>query len=171
MGTRKQLAVYPLGDRSGPRFDLLVYLPNHAPKPVPVFLGLNFNGNHSVHADPGILLSTRWMRAAPERGVIDNRATEASRGAASSRWPIERILARGYGLATVYYGDFEPDHAQGWKEGIRAALSPQGAETVWAPDAWGAIGAWAWGLSRALEALEHDPDVDGRRVSLLGHSP
>jgi len=170
LATRKQLAVYPLGNRSGPRFDLLLYLPNLAPKPAPVFLGLNFNGNHSVHPDPGILLSTRWLRAAPDRGVVDNRATEAARGTASSRWPIELILARGYGLATVYCGDFEPDHAEGWKEGIRAALSPQGAETVWSPDAWGAIGAWAWGLSRALDALEQDPAVDGQRVLLLGHS-
>ena len=170
VATRKQLAVFPLGDRSGPRFDLLLYLPNHATKPAPAFLGLNFNGNHSVHADPGILLSSRWIRTAPDGGVVDNRATEAARGTASSRWPVERILARGYGLATLYCGDLEPDHAQGWKDGIRAALSPQGAETVWAPDAWGAIGAWAWGLSRALDALEQDPEVDGGRVAMLGHS-
>jgi len=170
VATRKQLAVFPLGDREGPRFDLLLYLPNRAAKPVPAFLGLNFSGNQTILNDPAILLSKAWMRQANDGTVVDHRATEASRGKAAGRWPVARILERGYALATVYCGDFEPDHAEGWKEGVRAAISPQGARTEWKPDDWGAIGAWAWGLSRALDVLEMDPDVDGARVALLGHS-
>ena len=168
--TRKEIRAFPTGDRQGPFFDLLLYLPNRAAKPAPAFLGLNFGGNHTIHPDPGISLSTRWMRSGSEAGVVDNRATEASRGKASSRWPIEKILARGYALATVYYGDFEPDHAEGWKDGIRAALSPAGGATQWKPDDWGAIGAWGWGLSRSLDALRQQPEIDGRHVALLGHS-
>jgi hypothetical protein len=150
--------------------DLLVYLPNAAKKPVPVFLGLNFNGNHTIHHDPAIAVARSWVRNDPATGVVDNRATEKSRGSYSRRWPVELILSRGYGLATANYGDIEPDFPAGWKTGLRAALSPQGKDTVFKPDDWGAIGAWAWGLSRAMDYLETDPNVDASRVAVLGHS-
>jgi hypothetical protein len=167
---RRQVRVFPLGQGSAFHFDLLLYLPKQTDKPAPAFLGLNFGGNHTIHPDPGIALSTRWMRGSAAGGVVDNRATEAGRGTASSRWPVEAILERGYALATVYCGDLEPDHPEGWREGIRAALSPAGAQTEWGDDDWGAIGAWAWGLSRALDYLVADPDVDGQRVAVMGHS-
>jgi hypothetical protein len=168
--TRKQLTVYLTGRRDGPTMDLLVYLPNGQPGPVPAFLGLNFAGNHCVSTDPGITISKRWMRPSPENGVVDNRATEAARGSQATRWQVEKLIDRGYALATIYYGDLEPDHADGWKEGIRAALSPDGTNTVFKPDDWGAIGAWAWGLSRALDCLEQEPAIDARRVAVIGHS-
>ncbi|MCX7012315.1 MAG: acetylxylan esterase [Candidatus Sumerlaeota bacterium] len=168
--TRKEVAIYFKGDGRDPKMDLLIYLPNDAKGPVPAFLGLNFNGNHSISADPGITLSQRWMRPAKDGSVVGNRATEQSRGVEARRWPVETIIGRGYALATAYYGDLEPDFPEGWKMGVRAALSKDGAETQFAPDEWGAIGAWAWGLSRALDCLETDRAVDARRVAVLGHS-
>lgn len=168
--TRKQMTLFLTGDTNGPSMDLLLYTPNAATRPAPAFLGLNFYGNHTVHADPGIRLSTRWMRGVKDKGIVNNRATEASRGCMASRWQVEKIVDRGYALATVYYGDIEPDHAGGWTSGLRAALSPDGTNTVFRPDDWGAIGAWAWGLSRALDGLEKEPAVDARRVAVMGHS-
>lgn len=159
--TRKQIRIYPLGDRTGPRMDLLLYLPNATRKPVPAFLGMNFGGNHTIHADPGILITDNWVR--PGSGAINNRANSASRGQSSGAWPIEKILKRGYALATLYYGDLEPDWEQGWKSGIRSRFTNDHAT-------WGAIGAWAWGLSRALDYLEKDKQIDANRVALLGHS-
>jgi hypothetical protein len=167
LATRRQVRVLLDGREDGPSFEILLYVPNGATHPVPAFLGLNFGGNHTVHPDPAIRLSAAWMREGP--GVVDHRATEASRGTAASSWPVERILDRGYALATACYGDLEPDHADGWKDGVRSRIGP-GVSGRFAPDDWGAIAAWAWGLSRALDVLSKDPDVDGRRVAVIGHS-
>ena len=164
---RRQVRVLLDGTESGPGFELLLYVPRAARGAVPAFLGLNFGGNHTVHPDPGIRLSKAWMRAGA--GVVDHRATEASRGSAATSWPLERILERGYALATVYYGDLEPDHADGWKSGVRARIGP-GRRARFAADDWGSIAAWAWGLQRALDYLATDPDVDARRVAVIGHS-
>jgi (4-O-methyl)-D-glucuronate---lignin esterase len=189
LATRREVTVYFTGPKEGPQMTILLYLPRRAPKPVPAFIGLNFNGNHAVNADPGITLSRRWMSAGKNEGVVDHRATEEARGKSASRWPVEKILGRGYALATVYYGDIEPDYAEGWKQGVRAvfnvdgtlratqeaseaapAAHPSGAPPDASPEDWGAIAAWSWGLSRALDYLETAPDVDAKRVALIGHS-
>ena len=164
---RKQVRIR-FGDRpDGPHIDLLLYVPRERPKPVPAFLGLNFRGNHSICDDPEIRLPTSWMRKGP--GVTDHRATERGRGLAASRWPVERIIERGYALATAYYGDIDPDFDDGFRNGIHPLFYRKG-QTKPEPDEWGSIGAWAWGLSRILDHLESEPMVDARRVALLGHS-
>ncbi|HSW44183.1 MAG TPA: acetylxylan esterase, partial [Phycisphaerae bacterium] len=168
LATRRQVSVNFTGQPGGPGMDILIYLPGKAKNPVPTFLVMNFQGNHSVHADAGIKLSDRWMPA-KAAGVVNNRSTEASRGSHRSRHPIEKILSRGYGFATIYYGDLEPDHREGFKDGVRGATDKfEGGRRP--PDAWGAIGAWAWGLSRAMDYFETDSDIDSKRVAVLGHS-
>lgn len=162
-GICKEVRVYFSTDAE-PRMDILIFLPKDADGPVPLFVGLNFGGNHTVHADPQITLSERWMRSKTE-GVLDHRATEVARGKAASRWPVGRILARGYGLATIYCGDLDPDYDDGFQNGVHPLFDRQNIG-----DDWGAIGAWAWGLMRAMDYFESDEAIDHARVAVMGHS-
>lgn len=160
---RKQVTLR-IGDApNGPTLDLLIYLPKKAAlsraKAVPCFLGLNFQGNHTIHSDPDIRLCRSWLRN-------DRQATEASRGKAASRWPVEMILEQGFGLVTLYYGDIDPDFHDEFKNGVHA-LYPELQQRT---DNFSAIGAWAWGLSLVMDTLEDDPHIDAKRVAVIGHS-
>lgn len=164
---RRQVTVFFGADESGPQMDMLIYLPSEATEPVPLFLGLNFLGNQTITDDPQVRLSTSWVRDRDDGTVAEHRATERSRGIASVRWPIDQILARGYGLAVIYYGDIDPDFDDGFKNGVHSIYHQQ---TSPVGDEWGSISAWAWGLSRALDCLESFDEIDVDRVAVLGHS-
>jgi len=162
---RKQVSIY----LSRKRLALLLYLPAKATGPVPVFVGLDFGPNQGVSADPGIPLAGAWIQNKDTKAIELQPRQESSRGSAASRWQVETLLARGYGLATMYYGDIEPDIDGAMKLGVRAAYLKKGQEAP-GDDEWGAIAAWAWGLSRAADYLERDKEVDGRRLAVVGHS-
>jgi|688.fasta_scaffold00148_43 hypothetical protein len=147
---------------------MLVYTPQGKTQ-VPTYLGLNFQGNHTLEKDPTIRISTNWMRNRDNGSVVDNRATELGRGIDMPDWPAEMIVQRGYGLATIYYGDIDPDFDDGFQNGIHP-LFAQWAASQPAEERWGSIAAWAYGLSRALDYLQSDPLVDGGRVAVIGHS-
>lgn len=165
LATRKQVTVYFTQADTTAQLQLLLYLPNKVKGPAPVFLGMNFYGNQSVENDTAILINRHWMVKGP--GVTENHATEASRGAQASQWPLQMILSRGYGLATFFCGDVEEDNPEGWKTGIRTKL-----EHVLQirPDEWSAIGVWGWAMGRALDYLEKDPGVNAKQVIITGHS-
>jgi hypothetical protein len=111
-----------------------------------------------------------WMRPIRNSAVVDNRATESLRGAYAHRWPLAMVLERGYGVATFYYGDMEPDHIEGWRDGIRGYALKLADRTERGRHEWGALGAWGWGLSRALDYLETNPAADAHRVAVFGFS-
>src|SRR3546814_18614814 len=104
-------------------------------------------GNHTIHTDPGILICPK--KAGNERGMRVRR------------WPVEEILARGYGVATAWYGDIQPELPDTFKEGVNQLFFKPGQRKP-DPGEWGAIGAWEWGLSGAMDSLEQDKDVNYR---------
>lgn len=170
LATRKMVHISLAKHPQWAGMDVMIYLPNGLGKPAPVVCGLSFGGNHAVSKETDIPLSTRWMRESKDKAIVDHRATEATRGTESSRWPLEMIMKQGFALATAYYGDIEPDHPEGWKEGLRAALSPDGASTAWKANDWGAIGAWSWAISRMLDYCETDKAIDAKHAVVIGHS-
>ncbi len=125
----------------------------------PVLLALNKCGNQSVIDAPEVPLTTRWT----DPSCSDGGALV--RGVRASSWPIEAIVARGFALATFHESDAAPDDASaGFAEGLHPHFDLRG-ET-----AWGAIAAWSWALSRAVDHLETAPGVDPSRIVTVGHS-
>lgn len=156
--TRKEVGIYFTGDAEGPVLHLVAWLPNHIPK-APFFVGLNFMGNHSVHSDTGITVTDTWISLNPGK--------EATRALQADRWQVDTLIAHGYGLATAWYQDLEPDRVDGWRSGIRSKLAePLGIR----PTEWGALAVWGWGLSRILDWLETEPRADASKVVATGHS-
>jgi len=145
---------------AGQSVDVALFLPVSASeKPVPIFLGYNFNGNHTVFDDSSITLPQSWMRK-----TADHKAHEKDRGSSSGRWAIEKIVDANFGLATLYYGDVDPDFDDGFRNGVHSQLGvPSDSEAA-------SIGTWAWALSRVVDALETIDEVDTQRVAVIGHS-
>ena len=158
---RRQTTLYFTDDRSGPKAELLSYVPADAKGPVPLLLEISFSPNANVVDDPGIKPGEMWSR--------DKKRVPAPRGGAFGRVDVLPFLANGIGFATLYYGDIEPDFEGGIPFGIRGRYLKPG-QTEPAPDEWGAIAAWAWGLRRVMDYLETEPAVDAKRVALLGAS-
>ncbi len=161
--------VFLTGKKDGPKMNVLFYIPNDRKQPVPIFLGLNFSGNQAISNDLGITLGTIWRREGNSPVLVKDKATDKTRGAEARQWPLETIIKRGYAVATIYNGDLFPDHKDGLKDSIIPSFYRNG-QTAPAADEWNALGAWAWGLSRAVDYIEKDKELDAGRVILLGHS-
>ncbi|GEM_PF-195377 len=126
-----------------PAIEATLTTPADATGPVPVLVALTFNGPR--------------RRAAADPAHV----------------PPAVLLARGYGYATINYASIETDQSgRDSPPNItlvrRLALRP--GQTAMDPDDWGTIAAWAWGISRVIDYLETDPDVDATRVGITGTS-
>ncbi len=155
------------GPASAPPIHLLLILPNERKGPAPVFVGLNFCGNHAVVDDTQIAIPSQWIYKSCA-GVENDHATEKGRGSQANVWCPDLLVERGYALATFYNGDIDPDTAD-LTDGIHPHYLPSGQQQL-GPHDWGTIRAWAWGLSRAVDYLVAHPDIDKTRVCAIGHS-
>lgn len=140
-GTAKLRKVAGLmGDKAdGPKMHLAVYTPVSADKPVPVLLNITFGAAFGRGGPPG---------------GFDLTA---------------EVLGRGWGYATIGYGDIQPDRAGRWHEGVIGLTLKPGQDHP-EPDAWGTISAWSWGISRVIDFFESDKSVNAKQIAITGMS-
>lgn len=161
--------VLTIGEK-GPTWDLLLVVPNRRTAPSPVFVGLNFSGNHAIVNDPAMAIPAAWMRQGRTDDVVNNRATEKGRGKAVKTWALEQSIDRGYAVATVYYGDIFPDKPD-FNDGLFPRFNtPQPGQKSPGDTGSGAIAMWAWGIHRIIDYLVTVPELDPSRVCVTGHS-
>lgn len=141
LGLRKVVRIYLDADQAH-WFDVLIHLPKDAAGPVPMFVGLNFKGNDAT---------------------LDERA--------DFRWPYELVLKAGMGVATAWRDSIEPDGKDSRLAEAEGVCRDGGVRSWYNKDGdWGAISAWAWGLSRIVDYLETDEAYDTDRLAVIGHS-
>lgn len=157
---RRQVTIHFTQDKAGPSMDLLIYLPAAAGKPVPLLLNLGFGANNTMVNDPNVKVGTMFDRK-------QNQRIPMTRGFGGTN--VLPILEKGFGFATFNYGDVDPDAPGAIAHGVRKLYLKEG-QTEPAPDEWGSIAAWAWGISRAIDYFETDQDVDAKRIAITGIS-
>lgn len=79
----------------------------------------------------------------------------------------EQLLSRGWGYSIIVPGSIQADNGAGLRRGI-IGLVNKGQPRK--PDDWGALRAWAWGASKAIDYFETDKDVDAKRLAIEGIS-
>ncbi len=79
----------------------------------------------------------------------------------------QQVLSRGWGYAILLPNTVQADNGAGLTQGIIGLMNKGHTRK---PDDWGALRAWAWGASSALDYFETDKSVDARQVGIEGHS-
>jgi hypothetical protein len=142
-------------DHGTAAFNVLLVTPSDAGGPLPVFIGLNFFGNHTLHPAPFI-----------QEGPLPDGVKPLARGERAERFQLDAVTSAGFAMLTASRMEIAPDTVDQWQDGV-AALFPKNAagrtET-------GAIGLWAWALSRMLDHAAAHPLVDDSRAVVFGHS-
>lgn len=131
--------------------DLTVATPANAPGPVPVIMEFGFNFR---------------PRTAPAATATPVRQQGSAPRPSGPTWQ-EQCLEAGWGYAILVPGSIQADNGAGLRSGI-IGLTNKGQYRK--PDDWGALRAWAWGASRALDYFETDKLVDAKKVGIEGLS-
>ena len=131
--------------------------PAAANGPVPVVMEFGFGfGPGGGRGGRGI---------APGRGGFGGRGLGPPGGGGPS-WQ-QQVLAKGWGYATISPNSIQADNGAGLTRGIIGLCNKGQPRKV---DDWGALRAWAWGASRALDYFETDKAVDAKQVGITGLS-
>jgi hypothetical protein len=137
---------------------LTLTTPADAKGPVPVMMEFGFGGFGPRPGGPGAAAKKAMPKATTKGGGAIGRF--------GPPWqPL--VLAKGWGYAIVVPNSIQADNGAGLTRGI-IGLCNKGQPRK--PDDWGALRAWAWGASRALDYFETDHAVDAKQVGIEGLS-
>jgi hypothetical protein len=143
----KKLAGH-MGSPDGPSIDVTLYTPANAKGPVPVLTNLTF----------GFSFGGRGRRGMRDTGGAPVPGSPAY------------LIGHGYGYATINYSSIETDQSGQPNVNIARKLALTPGQEAPAPDEWGTIAAWAWGISRLMDYYETNPAVDAKRIAITGTS-
>ncbi|HEX4055694.1 MAG TPA: hypothetical protein VHX86_15630 [Tepidisphaeraceae bacterium] len=138
--------------------ELTLTTPANATGPVPVMM--QFNGGP-------FLFGRRRPGTRPGMTTRPAGARFGGFGAPSGPTWQQQVLAKGWGYATINTSTIQADNGAGLTSGIIGLVNKGQPRAL---DDWGALAAWAWGGSRALDYFETDPAVDAKEVGIEGHS-
>lgn len=137
------------------------------PGPHPLIVVENFCGNRAAFMGDERIAAPNAVMPANCEDTAWFPLLQAVWGAHTFAPPFEQVLARGYALALIHPGEIVDDSREA---GLRALEAVVGPEAFGRPDRPGAVAAWAWAYSDALDALEADPRFDPARQAVWGHS-
>jgi hypothetical protein len=143
--------------------DLSLTTPANAAGPVPVMLEFGVDWSRFL---AGL---SRTNRFGGTNGFAGCGGTNRVRGFGAFGGPDWRqlVISNGWGYAIIIPTSYQADNGAGLTKGI-IGLCNKGQPRK--PDDWGALRAWAWGASRALDYFETDPAVDAKQVGIEGLS-
>ena len=148
---------------------LLLYIPAHVKGQVPCFFGLNFVGNTDTTAEAEVTFHPFVRYQAEFAWHADRRVDENDRGAHAYRWEFEKVLRAGFATATMCCFDIYPDHPDGFEKSVMPLF--YSAELWNSPQRpSGAVSAWAWGISRAIDCLLTQPEISPDKIIVHGLS-
>ena len=134
---------------------LTLTTPAEATDPVPVIMEFGFGAFRGRPPTPG---STAKVPKAASKG--------APMGGGEPTWQ-QQVIAKGWGYAVIVPGSIQADNGAGLTQGIIGLCNKGQPRKL---DDWGALRAWAWGASRALDYFETDKAVDAKQVGIEGLS-
>lgn len=132
---------------ANPSINLTMFTPSKATGPVPIIM---------------VLVAGPGGYGAPRPGTASGNQPDPPPGS-----PLYQLLAIGWGFATLEVGPIQNDYSGGLTSGIIGLMSEGKARK---PEDWGALSAWAWGASRALDYFETEKSVDAKQMGVEGHS-
>ena len=150
--------------------DLVGHVDNSAYPHIKVDIEVTLGTPANATGPVPVMMSFGWRRPANANRPNNDNAARPQRppgeAPAGPSWQ-QQLLAKGWGYAVIYPSTIQADNGAGLTQGIIGLVNqgqPRG------PEDWGALKAWAWGASKALDYFETDPAVDAKRVGIEGLS-